>query len=419
MTRKRSLASVVAIVAALLAAVTVMGFVYGEYQKDTFTYVFYNDTAPDNHPNHNSGDVLDASFASDILAAAPADVRANPAANAEWFKKDLFNRLYDQEANSGDPALLAQLSLDAMLRAPKTVGEKLLPYDRQSIEMWRETVLGFVDNEGSHISTAGKLQAVLNRGTVTVREITGGYVSMGYMKRDGITLEAGHADKLGRNAVPRPVIENSNGTKGYEIVFTFPNGEVLSYRINCGYQPDGTNYPPGGSTPTYKPPEIDINIDDPKPPTPKPPTPKPPTTTTPKPKDPNAGPQGQVPNHPDFGGGPNTNNDTRLTDEPKSPSTYKPPAKPTPPANDDRFDTDADRGNGIVDQYQPDSNGNGKNETIGVDTDGDGRNDSSFTGEVVVGTPPGQSLDDVHESPPPVEGGLNDGQNQGSVGPPN
>ncbi|MFV0484667.1 MAG: hypothetical protein ACK5MU_00320 [Candidatus Saccharimonadales bacterium] len=416
MSIRRSKASVAAIIATILVTVLLMGcFVAAKVDEATFNYVFYNDTSPSDHPNNNSGNVLDASLSTDILSAAPAEVRADPTKYKEWFKEDLFSRLYNSSENSGDPTLLAQLSLDAMLRAPDTVSEKLLPYTEQSTEMWTETVLRFIDNPSDHITTANQLMAVLNRAqSYEVREITGGYTSSGYMKRDGITLDSEHADELGRNAVPMPILENSQGTKGYEIVFYFANGDTLSYRINCGYQPDATSYPSGGKTPTYKPPTITVEIDDPDP-TPPPgggdpdPTPKP----TPDPKNPDGGPQGQNPDNPDYGGGPNSDNNTDLTPEPSSPSTYQPPSTPTPGADDDRYDTPADNGNGMTD------GNSGGNSTIDVDTDGDGKNDDSFTGEVDTGPPPKDSLDDVHENPPSVEPGLDDGQNGGAITAPN
>ena len=50
-----------------------------------------------------------------------------------------------------------------------------------------------------------------------------------------------------------------------------------------------------------------------------------------EPKDPSAGPQGQVPDNPDFGGGANDpdKTDKTQTSEPKSPDTYTPPKAPT------------------------------------------------------------------------------------------
>ena len=410
MLKKKISTSLVAVVVSLLAAVLLMGsFVVTQYTESTFTYVFYNDTAPADKPNNNSGDVLDASFSTSILSAAPAEVRADPAGNKEWFKEDLFNRLYNHAENSGDPALLAQLLLDAMLRAPKTVTEKLLPYEEQSTEMWTETILRFVDNQGDHITSAGQLQAVLNRAqSYEVREITGGYTSSGYMKRDGIVLNSEYAEKLGRNAVPLPMLEDSQGTKGFEIVFHFSNGETLSYRINCGYQPDASSYPSGGKTPTYKPPNIDIDISTPDPSKPTPPPggedPDPSRPPKPDPKDPDGGPQGQNPDNPDYGGGPNTDNDETPTSEPSSPSTYTPPDRPTPAPDSS--------------SSSPPPASSGGNETIPVDTDGDGKPDDSFTGEVVTGPQPETPLDDVHADPPPVESGLDDGQNSGEVGPP-
>lgn len=417
MLRRRVSAGLVAVVMLAMAALAGMTwFVVDQYHQETFTNVFYNDTSPSEHPNNNSGNVLDAAFTSDILSAAPEEVRNDPAGHAEWFKEDFYNRLYNQTENSGDPTLLAQASLDAMLRAPKTVSEKLLPFTEQSTERWTETVLRFIDNPGDHITTASQLQAVLNRAQrYEVREITGGYTSSGYMKRDGIALDAEHAELLGRDAVPMPILEDSQGTKGWEIVFYFSNGETLSYRINCGYQPDTTSYPSGGSTPGYKPPDISIDIEDPPTPSPKPnPSPNPSpggSDPTPEPKDPDAGPQGQNPENPDYGGGQNTDNNTELTTEPRSPSTYTPPSTPTPTAGDDKYDTPADNGHGITD------NNTGGSETIGVDTDSDGKNDSSFTGDVDTGNTPQDSLDDVQQSPPTVESGANKGAEE-TVDPP-
>lgn len=408
MLRRKVSYRVVAIVASALAVLLLLGCVVTmEAQKEAFKYVFYNDTSPSSAPNQNSGDVLDASFSTSLLSAAPEEVRNNPTQHKEWFKEDLYNRLYNQTDGTGDPALLAQLLLDAMLRAPKTVTEKLLPYEEQSTEMWTETILRFVDNEGDHITSAAQLQAILNRAqSYEVRQINGGYTSSGYMRRDGITLNSTYAEKLGRTAVPLPILENNQGVGGYEIVFHFSNGEILSYRINCGYQPDTSTYPSGGKTPGYKPPNIDIDISDPDPskPTPPPGGEDPDPPPKPDPKNPDGGPQGQNPDNPDYGGGPNTDNDTTPTSEPSSPSTYTPPDPPVapPPSSSN----------------PPPSSSGGNTETIPVDTDGDGNPDGSHTGEVVTGPQPETPLEDVQKDPPSVEPGLDDGQNSGSIGPP-
>ncbi|MFV0485275.1 MAG: hypothetical protein ACK5MU_03580 [Candidatus Saccharimonadales bacterium] len=433
MQRRRSAASVLLILVVLATTLLLISmFVVQKVVESQLRFVFYNDTAPTEHQYHNSGDVLDASFTSDILATAPENVRKDPAGNVDWFVNDLYNRIYDQENNTGDPVLLAQLALDARLRAPQTVSEKILPSEEQSIEAWGTTVLRLISNNGEHVATADKLFAVWNRAErITVTQITGGYTSMGYQIRDGIAVPDELLEHLGRESIPRPILKDSQGTTGWEITFYFKSGESLSYRINCGYQPDSTSYSTPTKptpdididikdpTPTPKPtPSIDIDIDDPTPsPTPKPtpkPTPTPtPTTPTPEPKNPDGGPQGQNPDNPDYGGGPNEDNDTELRPEPSSPSTYTPPSTPMPEADDDRYDTPADNGNGMTD------GNNGGNATIDVDTDGDGKNDDSFTGEVVTGDPPKDSLDDVHENPPSVEPGLDDGQNTGEIAAPN
>ena len=408
MLRRRKLSAITVILAAvaLLLMSYAVKVVVDESIATEFTAVFYNDTAPDAKRNNNSGDVLDASFQSNILDAAPEEVRANPEGNVEWFVDDLYDRIYDADENSGDPVLLAQLAADASIRAPQTTGEKLVPIAQQSPSEWSEIVLSYIEDYQTHIQTAGKLQAVWNRAeTVIVRPINGGYTSMGYQTRDGLDLEADLAEKLGRESIPLPVLDDSQGNDGYEIVFTYQNGEVLSYRINCGYQPDATSYPDFPGTPTT--------------PTPTTPTPTTPTPTTPtlEPKDPDGGPQGQFPNNPDFGGGSNVDIDKTPTDEPEQPTTYTPPSAPV--TKPDTVTTPADEGQSIVDKYQPDSNGNRQEETIRVDTDGDGHEDQNFTGEVVVGDPPDTPLSDVHKDPPRVESGLNDGANNSVVGPPN
>lgn len=429
---KRKVSSLVAVIMACIVVIAVVvGFVAQEYKENIFKYVFYNDTASDEHKNHNSGNVLEESFSSNILAAAPAEVRNDPASNAEWFRNDLYNRVYSQTEDSGDPSLLGQLALDAQLRAPKTVGEKLLPSGRQSTEMWKEIVLKYIDDKGAHISTAGKLHAVWNSAkTVKVSKITGSYTSMGYQKRDGIKLEGKYVEQLGREAIPMPVLENTNGVTGWEITFIFENGEKLSYRIDCGYQPDGTSYskpapaePTPAPTPTPSPdstatpsaeieittpdstPSVEIEITKPTPSpgrTPRPNRPAdPPATAAPEPKNVENGPQGQNPNIPDYGDTPNQGVPDGPNPEASTPPTYVPPAAPATPAPDA----------GVYDET-PASSGNndhnvGNNETIAVDNDSDGQNDGLFGGEVTGGTQPEAPKEEIHEEPPALEPGTN------------
>ena len=217
--RKLSAITVILAAVALLLMSYAVKVVVDESIATEFTAVFYNDTAPDAKRNNNSGDVLDASFQSNILDAAPEEVRANPEGNVEWFVDDLYDRIYDADENSGDPVLLAQLAADASIRAPQTTGEKLVPIAQQSPSEWSEIVLSYIEDYQTHIQTAGKLQAVWNRAeTVIVRPINGGYTSMGYQTRDGLDLEADLADKLGRESIPLPVLDDSQGNDGYEIV---------------------------------------------------------------------------------------------------------------------------------------------------------------------------------------------------------
>lgn len=415
--KKRLSAGVVVVMAAILVISSFVAWaVVEEHQEqveESFLYLFYNDTSPADQPHNNSGDVLDAAFTSDILSAAPAEVRANPTKFPEWFKEDLLSRIYDHEENSGDPALLAQLSLDAMLRAPKTVSEKLLPTTEQSTEQWTATVLRFVGSSGDHISTAGMLQAVWNRAeSFEVRAITGGYTSSGYMIRDGITLSPELAAAQGRNTVPQPILKDSRGTKGYEIVFRYKNGETLSYRINCGYQPDASDYPSGGKTPGYKPPDVTITVDEPTPSPSQPPGGGDDPTPIP-PKVPGDGPQGQNPNVPDYGDSPNQGTPDGPNSEVSSPPTYESPSTPVPAPS-----TSAPSGGSDTPTVGDHNEGNTEN--VSVDNNGDGSNDGTFTGDVTTGSDPADSLDGIQASPAPAESGTNTtpGGNGALGGPP-
>lgn len=254
----------VLLILALVAAITVVLAIGATSDgiKTSFRHVFYNDTAPSNRKNHNSGDILDGDFNSSILEAAPEEVRSDPEDHVEYFVNDVKTRIYDESENKGDSALLAQHAVDASLRAPKTVEERLLPNAKHNPDLWSEITLDLVDNPLKHIETANKLFAVWDKAErVLVRKITGGYKSMGYMRRNGILLDATRAKKLGRDYIPMPILSESTGREGYELVFIYSNGEELAYRINCGYQPDITKWkrdpkptpPPGKPTPTPNP----------------------------------------------------------------------------------------------------------------------------------------------------------------------
>lgn len=133
------------------------------------------------------------------------------------------------------------------------------------------------------------------------------YTSSMYMYHDG------------RGAgLPDIVVRNSTNTGGHAFVLDFGKAGLIKLRLECGYQPIDVGYwePPKDSTP-----------EDDTPPTPPTPTPEPEL----EPKDPDAGPQGQVPNNPDYGGGKNDpgKTDKTETSEPTSPSTYTPPTAPT------------------------------------------------------------------------------------------
>ena len=147
------------------------------------------------------------------------------------------------------------------------------------------------------------LEVLRDNATVSIVKLDD-YTSSMYMYHDGRAA-----------GLPDIVVRNSTHTGGHALVFDFGKAGLIKLRLECGYQPVDVGY---WTPPTDTPPEDDT-------------TPPETPDIELEPKDPNAGPQGQVPNNPDFGGGANDpdKTDKTQTSEPKSPDTYTPPKAPT------------------------------------------------------------------------------------------
>ena len=215
---------------------------------------------------------------------------------------------------------------------------------------------------------------------------------------------------------------------GTMVIFDLGEKGIIKLRLECGYQPVNIYYWPAPKDA----PEVPDNPTEPttQPSTTEPttqPTTEPttrPETTTLQPKNPTAGPQGQDPTNPDFGGGPNHDNVTELTPEPTSPTKYTPPTPPTTEPSTTKKQTPTpsttqpsttSSGSKIVDDSQ------GKTETR-VAKDPDTGKTTTKTYEVVAGDgTTRQNLDEVqesHHSSSTVEEPLcTDAVNQGDLDP--
>jgi hypothetical protein len=327
-----------------------------------------------------------------------------------------------------DPALTAALYLHAAetLRGfPQNYPEVNLPIGLRADRIHER----FLDNPKDWEAAVETLRQFLTGSGVSYRmeAISGNYRSQMYMKYQGLNPNA-----------PSIIVRQTDGISGYAFVITTQNG-VFKVRVTCGYQPYDIPYwrPPSTGTPqptpqptqppttptptqpptqppttptpapTQRPPSIEVDITDPTPTPTQPPTQRPPNIEIDisdlEPKQPDAGPQAQFPNHPDFGGGPNTDIDRTPTVEPTMPPVYIPPQ------------TEQREENGWIDT-------GGSQETILVDTDGDGQGDQWFTGEVITGDRPETPLEVIQADPPAVEEGLNNtdqsNASTGNIAPP-
>jgi hypothetical protein len=265
-----------------------------------------------NNELQNDGiDTNNYNFGYDRKAAADADVKAGKVGSVvDWVAKkdgtgDFFYSI------SVDPALCAAVALhmDETLVLP----EKIL-VDEESVVIGQradKAHLHFLSSKQYWDRAVSLITKYLTSGSIEVKYIKKSPKSMMYMQYNGL-----------EGNKPSVIVRNTNSSKGYVVVFDLGKPGSVRFRLNCGYQPIDVGYWP---TPT------------PVPPGPEPePEPEPTPTPTLEPKDPDAGPQAQLQQHPetpgyeDFGGGPNHDPDTTLTEEePVSPESYAPPAPPT------------------------------------------------------------------------------------------
>lgn len=210
-----------------------------------------------------------------------------------------------------------------------------------------------------------RLMSILDHAQVHVQEI-GSYTSSMYQWYKGLN-----------GNMPSVIVRNSANNGGHALVFDL--GEkvgLIRFRLECGYQPiDTDDYWPTPPGP-------------PQPPEPEEPEPDIPL----EPKDPDAGPQAQIdpstPGYEDFGGGPNHDPITEITDEPTAPD--EPYVAPKPP--------EAETPTQPAQPTQPHGQDEPGAATPGHDTDYQGGGTEDYdggSGNVVVGGSTDEDYDDL------------------------
>ena len=315
---------------------------------------------------------------------------------------DFFNSIQH------DPALCAAIALDM---------DETLAFDEPIlIDEQNELIGRRADAAHKHFLRDGEywsraIKLITERlclGEISLKKIDS-YTSSMYM----------YPDQIDGNR-PSVIVRNTNNSGGTFVQFDLGKPGIVKYRLECGYQPIDTPYwptpniPPINDNPTPTPDPTPEPDPDPTPtpdPTPNPdpdPTPTPTPNPTPEPKDPNAGPQGQVPDNPDYGGGANDpdKTDKTQTPEPTSPSTYTPPA---PPATE--YEPDNNEPSVPTKPTQP-----GKTPTIEDHNDGGTEQVGGKDYDVVVGGQNGDtSIDEAYDNQndntveEPVKGDTNEG----------
>ena len=284
-----------------------------------------------------------------------------------------------------DPALCAAIALDMDERL--AFDEKILT-DEQDVVIGQRADAAHLHFLKDHAYWERAVKLITERltsGEITIQEINT-YTSSMYQWHNGL-----------EGNKPAVIVRNSHNSGGHFVQFNLGKPGVVRYRLECGYQPVDVEYWPTPDKPPIP--------DNPEPPTP-------PDEPELEPKDPDAGPQAQIPDDTpgkeDFGGGQNHDPITTITDEPQSPSSYTPPeppkAEPTKPGktSDGKPDasTGTQSGSRTVDQD------NGKTETHGGQeydvVAGDGQNHTDL-GEVQQQ----HSHDTVEE--PVKDDGVNEG----------
>ncbi len=256
-------------------------------------------------------DTNNYNFGYDRKAAADKAVKDKETNSVqEWVatkdgEGDLFYSI------SVDPALCAAVALhmDETLTLPETI---LVDEQNEKIGQRADKAhLHFLSDQDYWDDTIDLIKKYLTSGSIKIEAI------------DDYTSQMYQAYNRLEGNKPSVIVRDSSNEGGHVIIFNLGKPGIVKFRLECGYQPVDVSY----WTPPENPPE-DI-------PTPTPsPTPTP--TPTPQPKDPNAGPQVQGKDqdgYEDFGGGQNHDNNTNLTEEPKSPSTYTAPDPPSSTTN--------------------------------------------------------------------------------------
>lgn len=330
-------------------------------------------------------------FGYDRKAAADKAVKDGESASVqEWVatkdgEGDLFYSI------SVDPALCAAVALhmDETLSLPETI---LVDEQDEKIGQRADKAhLHFLSDQDYWDDTIELIKKYLTSGSIKVEAI------------DNYTSQMYQAYNRLEGNKPSVIVRDSSNEGGHVVVFNLGKPGIVKFRLECGYQPVDVSY----WTPPENPPE-DIPT-----PTPSPtPSPNPTPTPTLQPKDPNAGPQVQGKDqdgYEDFGGGQNHDNDTTLTEEPKSPSTYTAPDPPSSTTNSGSS------------QSQDGSTGTQSGSKI-VDTD-DGKTETHNGKEYEVQAGDGQTHTDLNKvqeqhNEDTVETPLqNDGTNEGDLDP--
>jgi len=245
---------------------------------------------------------------------------------------ELLARTDPQNSNRPSAALLAELALDAENRTSNkghTLGVTILDRNQNAAMADRpnEAQRDFWRDRDYAIEAFAKLKAIWESAEEVYVENLNGYESSFYMVHNGWLIDG--------ELSPLVVARRSHNAGGHFICFKVRIKDtdeyvVLRYRLECGFQPIEPEYFPVPNVP----PIHDNPEPQPDPPGGGDPEPSPPgPTPSLEPKDPDAGYNGRHPDNPDTGGGPNTNNDTTVTDDPKpeqnSPNEYVAPAPPS------------------------------------------------------------------------------------------
>ena len=279
--------------------------------------VYYNDMVNEDEIGNNN-----FNFGPDRKAWAEEAVQNGEAASVKDYiaKSDGAGDFFESIAK--DPALCAAIALDIDERL--NFDELILVDEQDELIGQRADAahLHFLSDEEYWNRAVEMITERLTLGEISLQSI-GSYTSSMYMYPDHL-----QGDR------PSVIVRNSTNTGGTVLVFDLGKPGIVKYRLECGYQPIDPSYWPTPDEPPV--PDNPEPTPDPEPtPTPDPeptPEPTPDPEPTPAPKDPDAGPQGQNPTNPDFGGGANDPDDTDKTQtpEPTSPDTYEPPAPPSP-----------------------------------------------------------------------------------------